>query len=602
MTVAARFADRLWDRDPGDEIRASRMGHAPADEELWGLAPDPDTDPPDDPGAWAGVPDELTLGWLDARAAAESGPARWFEPGGLSRPGGRAGRGFAAAGPAEETEPGAVLAGLTSRAWEQQERVSDDELIGITRAFGRLAAWASAGQLAAVAELMARRDGQVAAGADPHIAEHVTDEVAAALTLTARAADNLVNFAAALQRLPGTRAALWRGEIDQARAWVVAEAVIGLDPAHAATVEAAVIGAAGRQTTGQLRAAVRRAVLAADPAAADRRQKEAQKGSRVETWSEPAGTAALAGRDLPPAEVLAADRRIDALARQLKGAGARYGMDVLRARVYTALLLGVPLQTLRAQLVPAGTACGEPAAGAAGSQDSTSSQDSDGSHGDGAGWLPGAASAQDDLPALPALPPVTGTLNLTMPVSTWLGGTAPGEVPGFGPVPAADAQALARLLAATPGTRICLTLTGADGTAVAHGCAQASRRAGDGQPAGLTVTVRPLAWGTCGHHDETPRYRPSGRLRHLVVIRQLTCTFPGCRRNAARCDLDHGTPYDLGGRTCECNLSPLCRRHHKAKQAEGWHLTQTTPGHVTWTLPHGRTYRAGPGRYPADGP
>ena len=600
MTVPAQLADHLWDRDPGDGFTAGRVPHAPADEELWGPAPDPDTDPPDDPGAWAGVPDDLTLGWLDARAAAESGAARWFEPGGLSRPGGRAGRGFAAAGPAEQVEPGAVLAGLTSRAWEQQQRVSDDELIGITRAFGRLAAWASAGQLAAVSELVTRRDRQVTAGADPHIAEHVTDEVAAALTLTARSADTLVGFAAALQRLPGTRAALWRGEIDQARAWVVADAVTGLEPAHAAAVEAAVIGAAGRQTTGQLRAAVRRAVLAADPAAADRRRKEAQKDSRVETWSESAGTAALAGRDLPPAEVLAADRRIDALARQLKTAGASYGMDVLRARVYTALLLGVPLQTLRAQLVPAGTACGARSADATGSP---ASQAGTGSHSDDkAGPLPGAASGQDGPPALPSLPPVTGTLNLTMPVSTWLGGAAPGEVPGFGPVPAGDAQALARLLTATPGTSICLTLTGADGTAVGHGCAQVPRLAAAGQVPGLTITIRPLARGSCDHHDETPRYRPSDRLRHLVVIRQPTCTFPGCRRSAARCDLDHSTPYDQGGRTCACNLSPLCRRHHKAKQAEGWRLTQTTPGHVTWTLPHGRTYRAGPGRYPADAP
>jgi hypothetical protein len=594
VTVAARFADRLWDTDPADGGDAGRVGRAPWDEALRGLAPDPDTDPPADLEAWADVPAELTLEWLDAQAAAERGAARRFEPGGLSRPGGRAARGFAAAGPAEQVEPGAVLAGLTSRAWEQQEQASDDELIGITRAFGRLAAWACAGQLAAVAELAVRRESQVAAGADPHLAEHLTDEVAAALTLTARAADNLVSFAAALRGLPETRAALWRGEIDQARAWVIADAVTGLDPAHAAAVEAAVIGAAGRQTTGQLRAAARREVLAADPAAADRRQKEAQKDARVETWSEPAGTAALAGRDLPPAEVLAADRRIDALARQLKAAGACYGMDVLRARVYTALLLGVPLQTLQAELVPACAAAdGEAAAG--GSADGEP----------GPGGLTGPDPDRDGPPPLLPLPPVTGTLNLTMPVGTWLGGTAPGDVSGFGPVPPGDARVLGQLLAAAPGTRSCLTLTGADGTAVAHGCARNSGRAAAGQIPTLTVTIKPLAsgdCGDCGHHDEAPRYRPSDRLRHLVVIRQRTCSFPGCRRNAATCDLDHTIPFDQGGRTCQCNLAPLCRRHHRAKQAEGWQLTQTGPGHLTWTLPHGRSYRAGPGQYPAGGP
>ncbi len=46
------------------------------------------------------------------------------------------------------------------------------------------------------------------------------------------------------------------------------------------------------------------------------------------------------GRELPPAEVLAADQRITAWARQLKAAGLDGDMDVLRARAYLDLLLG----------------------------------------------------------------------------------------------------------------------------------------------------------------------------------------------------------------------------------------------------------------------
>jgi hypothetical protein len=41
------------------------------------------------------------------------------------------------------------------------------------------------------------------------------------------------------------------------------------------------------------------AVLAADPSAARRRKEAAQQDARVERWDEHAGTAALAGRDLP---------------------------------------------------------------------------------------------------------------------------------------------------------------------------------------------------------------------------------------------------------------------------------------------------------------
>jgi len=46
------------------------------------------------------------------------------------------------------------------------------------------------------------------------------------------------------------------------------------------------------------------------------------------------------GRELPAAEVLAADQRITAWARQLKAAGLDGDMDVLRARAYLDLLLG----------------------------------------------------------------------------------------------------------------------------------------------------------------------------------------------------------------------------------------------------------------------
>jgi hypothetical protein len=81
-------------------------------------------------------------------------------------------------------------------------------------------------------------------------------------------------------------------------------------------------------------------------------------------------------------------------------------------------------------------------------------------------------------------------------------------------------------------------------------------------------------------------------------VRQRTCSFPGCRRPARRCDLDHTVPYDQGGATCECNLAPLCRRHHQAKQAHGWHLTQDQPGIMTWRTPSGRTYTTLPDPYP----
>ena len=113
------------------------------------------------------------------------------------------------------------------------------------------------------------------------------------------------------------------------------------------------------------------------------------------------------------------------------------------------------------------------------------------------------------------------------------------------------------------------------------------------------LTVTPLPSGNCDHAKETPAYPPSRDLRHLLEIRHATCTYPGCRRPAAQCDADHTLAYHRGGRTCLCNLGPLCRRHHKVKQSQGWTLRQVSPGVMTWTTPAGRRYTVGPSQYPA---
>lgn len=68
------------------------------------------------------------------------------------------------------------------------------------------------------------------------------------------------------------------------------------------------------------------------------RRQKAQKDARVEAWTETAGTAALAGRDLGPAGALAADSNIDTWARWLKDHGSQGPLTALRAAVFLALL------------------------------------------------------------------------------------------------------------------------------------------------------------------------------------------------------------------------------------------------------------------------
>jgi hypothetical protein len=192
-------------------------------------------------------------------------------------------------------------------------------------------------------------------------------------------------------------------------------------------------------------------------------------------------------------------------------------------------------------------------------------------------------------------------VNLTMPALAWLGlSDAPGETNGFGALDAGTCRDLATALAASPATRWCVTLTDPDGRAVAHGCA----RAGPGPPGTdrrswlATVTITQIEAGTCTHRRESAGYQPSPKLRHIIKIRSPRCGFPGCRRPAVRCDDDHTIPHHKSGKTCECNLHPLCRRHHEAKQAPGWHLAQPHPGELIWTLPSGRQYAVTQEPYP----
>ena len=125
-----------------------------------------------------------------------------------------------------------------------------------------------------------------------------------------------------------------------------------------------------------------------------------------------------------------------------------------------------------------------------------------------------------------------------------------------------------------------------------------TRHTGPGGAGTWTFRLTWLDCADCDHAQQTATYRPSPKLRHLLHIRQPTCSFPGCRRPAVQCDDDHTIPFHLGGNTCLCNLGPLCRKHHRAKQTPGWALQQTTPGTMTWTTPTGRHYTTHPATYP----
>ena len=110
-----------------------------------------------------------------------------------------------------------------------------------------------------------------------------------------------------------------------------------------------VLDRAGSLTPAGLRSAISRAVMQVNPEKARKRREHAAKQARVQRWAEPSGNAGLTGRELPPAEVLAADQRITWWARQLRKAGLDGGMDLLRARAFMDILLGIDSRPLDAR-------------------------------------------------------------------------------------------------------------------------------------------------------------------------------------------------------------------------------------------------------------
>ena len=263
--------------------------------------------------------------------------------------------------------PGPALASWLSCVDAAQ--LDDAALANSITAWRKVTSWAQARELAAVAELARRRGVALVPQpgrprADQLQANFAPNEIALALTLTGCSAEYWMSLAVSLgSRLPATLATLAAGKIDLARTKLIDQYTTALDDDLARMVEARVLPKAERQTTGQLRAALLRAVLAVDPAAAERRRKEAERHARVELTGEPEGTASLLGRFLPAAQASAAWSRIDMIAKALQDSGADGGIDLLRAQVLLRLLLGQPPSPPPAEDPPAGPDRPAPAPG-----------------------------------------------------------------------------------------------------------------------------------------------------------------------------------------------------------------------------------------------
>jgi hypothetical protein len=200
--------------------------------------------------------------------------------------GGQFGAGVLAGRVAERLAPGPDLVGLLAAA--PARALGDADLAAVAGSWRRVAAWAQAQELAAVAQIASRtaaRDEDIGTDADgrpARIPVSAAAEVALELTMSQYGAAWWTDLAVQLSwRLAATGAALAAGVIDLTRARLIAEATGRLSDEAARLVEDKVLPAAGGQTTGMLRAALRRAVIAADPQGAERRREEAERQAKV---------------------------------------------------------------------------------------------------------------------------------------------------------------------------------------------------------------------------------------------------------------------------------------------------------------------------------
>lgn len=103
-------------------------------------------------------------------------------------------------------------------------------------------------------------------------------------------------------------------------------------------------------------------------------------------------------------------------------------------------------------------------------------------------------------------------------------------------------------------------------------------------------------------HPETGAVLSVGKKQYIVPkdmrtwlrVRDGTCRFPGCNRNAKHSDIDHTTAWEHDGETRTDNLAHLCPKHHKLKHETGWSVSQGADGILLWASPSGHRYTTEP--------
>jgi hypothetical protein len=525
--TGAATAGRLAPLDPDDldtgTLREPREPLPSAEEVLLTLVPDPGREAA--ALAAAGLVDPLPSRG-DASTVGGDDRAEWPPPRLV-----------------DQTAPGALLAALATEV--DLATCSEDMVVGLAAAAARLQAWAASLEADATVALV-ERAGQwrgVTPAGQPHRRNSAVQaermaaaELGAALGLSPGSAMRRVSQATELQRVPHTRLALARGDLDLPKARMVLELLRPLEDAAAARVDAAVVAGAAGRTYRQLRDSLRRAVIAVDPDAAATRARQVQADRAVERFDTSNGGGGLTWLDDPvPIEGFYSWLTATALAS--KGPGDTRTLDQARADVLADLgRRGLEEDTTHPDRPPTEL----PAKSADPAEPAPAPR--------------GARGAPRGLPTRQGRRP---QIQVVVSIATLLGADQlPGELVGHGPI-----------------------------------TAEAARRiAGEGTWRRLLTDPR------TGRFDElcVDTHDPPQDLVDHVLARDRYCRRGlGCRMPAERCDIDHRVNYPRGP-TAAGNLDAGCRPDHDIKT-----FTDTTirpdpygdPGDLRITYPSGRSYR-----------
>jgi hypothetical protein len=395
-----------------------------------------------------------------------------------------------------------------------------DQQVELLQEFERHAAWMESLRLdALVAMAGPGPDYEAAAGVQDaearrhglEVNDSVRDEAMAALRVSGRMAEFRITTARDLHfKLPRTRQLLRDGKCSLAQVNAIVSECERLSVRQARIVEERALNRVGVQTPAQTRSSVRRAAARLYPVTPEEDLGK-EFARRKVTLSHQGGIMATISATLPAPDAVAVWNALTACASQTNPPGPSHAVGV-------------------------GTDGTVPAPGA------VDKRTMDHKRADALASWANRVFDDENLPTMQGKKRLE--TQVVIDLATLLGlADNPGEILGFGPIPAELARRLA---------------------------------------AGSDMWRRLVTDPVTGHLLDlgTRKYEPSAALREYIIARDRTCQFPGCARAAYLCDLDHVRPFtgtDDGGATSADNLLALCRRHHRLKTHNHWTLTIRKP-------------------------